>query len=553
MDLFHTADLVFERKIRGHLPVTRMSVGDAGSIITAVPDDHRPRLYHLVRFETSGDWEEIGEFSVETLLHHDFSEDGKSLVAATDDDLYVFRNDSKARFFPERRDNYASVSISAVGDLFAVGSSDLILSSHSVTLARTTGGQVWIKDLPVTVSFALLTPDARSILVGSEEGTCLMLDIARQIIWQVEGPDPVTAMAVTRTGDMSVIGDKGGTVTVVGAEGVKLWQSFGDPVVRCAVSSDGSLIVVCRQTNRSTRAVEFLLSDGTPAVEHVVGTAIDSIACSPNGRFAALSLDDGTIQALELTLASPRARSMEVVAAFEAQAAEALAAGDYSLAVERFTRVLELSPSNVNACRKLVEATDALVRSYLDGALEVAEETLSLLHKAVELRPHDCEVLARLNEIERGLIHARLETSRSLVQDGKLQEARSVTEEVLDLDFTNIKARELLNDIEAALVADRIADAEQASCPAEAIRFLEEAAAVRPTPDVYERLSAARAKQAFDEGLVLYEAQRYSEAVFQFKKVLKLDPENAEARKYMEYGESLRRDDSLFDRFSKLE
>jgi len=562
MNQLHTADLIFERRIKGHLSVTRFAVSNSGSVMVAVPDLHQPRLYHLVRIAASGDWEESGTFSVETLAHIDFSEDGRVFVAATDDDIYVFRDDVKKRFFPDRRDNYTAVSVSSSGEFLAVGSADMILSGYSVTLARTSGGQVWTKDLPFSVTSVRMAADASRILVGSDEGPAIMLDSSRNTIWELHGADPIAGAVVSNSGDTSVLGTRGGAVQAVGALGNRLWEMVGDgPVADCAISGDGKLIVVARKTAAGSGLLELYSSDGTPMLEHRVTPAVTSVACSTGGRFAAVSCEDGTLQILEITLAPARARSAGVVKALYKEGCAAAGKGDHAGALQKFTRVLELHPSHADACRKLVEVRTQFVRKRIEEAERLASEgalarSVQGLQAAAEVSPYDREVFEKLAAARERLISDALAGASSLADSGRLEEAFEKVEDVIQLDFANVQAREYLGKLEDALVARYMADADaalEAGQPAKAVQVLEKAAALRLSPEVQEHLARARARQAFHEGVALYEAKKYSQAVFQFRKVLSIDPRNAEAEKYIEYAESLRQDDALLDRFSKLE
>ncbi len=127
---------------------------------------------------------------------------------------------------------------------------------------------------------------------------------------------------------------------------------------------------------------------------------------------------------------------------------------------------------------------------------------------------------------------------------------------LLGLDFINVQAREELAGLQDALAARYLVDAGQAldaGRPSEAVQLLEKAQDLKASEEVLARLADARCKHAFATGLALYEAKKYSEAAFQFRKVLSIDPQNAEAGKYIEYCESLRQDEIRFGRFSKLE
>lgn len=556
------SNLTFERRIKGHLPVTRLAVTDSGTVMVVVPDDHQPRLYHLTCFAATGDWREIGSFSVEKLQQIDFSGSGSIFVATTDDDVYVFRDNTKKRFFTERRDIYTAVSVSSSGDHFAVGSADMILSSHSVTLARTHGGQVWIKDLPFSVTDIRISDDGARVLAGSEDGMAVMLDEFRSLVWQFEGGDPITALGVSQSGDISVIGTSGGVVHVIGDAGNKLWDVARDGrIVDCAMSHDGQLIAIARVKAVGSGVIEFFSSDGTPVLEHDLTCTVTSVACSPNGNYAAISCDDGVLQILEITPAPGRAHTESRARYLRDTGFADAANGDHRAAVEKLTEYLTLSLADVEACAKLVEAGAAQVESLLLETERLMSDgdtinAAKVLRSAGSLLPYDRGVFDRTSEVRERLMMDSLARALSLAGEGRLEDAIAEAEEVIALDFTNCHAREVLGKLEGDLVSKYTTDADVASSAghlADAVGLLEKALAIRPSPDIQEKLAHARAKQALEDGLALYQAKKFSQAVFQFRKALSIDPDNVEAKKYIEYSESLRQDDMLFDRFSKLE
>ena len=556
MTSLHTADLVFDRRIKGHMPVTRLAVTNSGTVMLAVPDQYQPRLHHLIRFSVSGDWKDLGKFSVETVRGIDFSEDGRFFAAITDDDLYAFDEGEKTRLFPERRENYLAISISSAGELFAVASSDMILSSNSVTLAKTSGAQVWAKSLPADLTDIRLAPDASRLLIGAENGLAMMLSGEREIIWELDGEDSITAVDMSPSGEISILGDKAGKVQAIGNRGNKLWKQDGIGLVKdCVVSGDGKLVVIGRRTSSGQGIVELLMADGTPILEHGTVEGISSIAVSPDGKYIAISCEDGTLQVLEVTLAP--ARSVEKARVLYDEGVAVMEKGDYAEANRKFMEVLDISPSHVDACRRLVEARNALAGKCIEEAIRLGSEdkiaeAMQELRIAGEMCLYEPVVLEQLVKVRSKLVSEALAAAKSLADKGKLEEALVKLETVVKVDFADIQAREQLASVEDALAGRYVADAERSE-GAEAVNLLQKAAALRPTPEIEERLSRARAKQAFDAGMALYEAQKYSQAVFQFKKVLSINPRNAEAQKYLQYAESLRQDDVLFDRFSKLE
>ena len=307
--------------------------------------------------------------------------------------------------------------------------------------------------------------------------------------------------------------------------------------------------------------VEFYDINGVALLEHGDISEVTSVACSRDGRFAAISCDDGTLQILEVTLASARARSADMVKSLFEEGCAAAEKGDHAVALQTLTRLLELSPCHLDACRKLAEVRDEFACKRIEDADRLASDgeparAVQELQAAAEVCPYDARVFEKLTAARENLIRDALAASSSFAAGGRLEEALAKVEDVIQLDPANVQAREQLSKLEDALVAKHVSEADAALVagqPERAVHFLERASDLRSSPELQKRLANARARQAFDEGLALYEAKKYSQAAFQFRKVLNIDPDNAEAQKYIEYAESLRQDDTLFDRFSKLE
>ena len=561
MNQLNTASLLLNKKIKGHLPVTGLAVSDDGSVLITIPDQYQSRLYHQVCISASGETEEIDSFSVEKPSSTDCSANGRIFIAITTDDVYVFREGAKTRFFPDRRENYSSVSISASGDLFAIGAADMIVSGYSVTLARTANGPIWTKTLPLSVTKVQVSDDASRILVGTDEGTALMLDNTRDQIWELEGDDSITAVALTKGAELSIVGTESGVIQAIGPVGNRLWQIEGiGPVIDCAVSGDGKLIGAVRMPSEGG-LVEFLCGDGTHVLDYELASRIVSVACSPNGRYAALSCEDGTLQVLDIILAPEKIRSSESAQSLHGEVVSDIELGDYDAAMQKLSKMLDASPCDLDACRKLIELKEECLMEHIAEVDKLESEgshveAFGKLREAFELAPYDKALFERLASMRERAISDSFERASKLAADGNLKDSIEHIRTIIRLDFTNLKAREGLGRLEDALVSQHISDADAAMASGEtsrALEILEEAADLRPNQEVRDRLVKARARQAFEEGMAFYEAQRYSQAVAQFRKVLSIEPNNAEAARYLEYAENIHQDDALFDRFSKLE
>ncbi|MBC8104771.1 MAG: tetratricopeptide repeat protein, partial [Cytophagales bacterium] len=72
-------------------------------------------------------------------------------------------------------------------------------------------------------------------------------------------------------------------------------------------------------------------------------------------------------------------------------------------------------------------------------------------------------------------------------------------------------------------------------------------------PEVTGLLRAARVGEALSLGNRLYQDRQYATALFQFKKALRLDPDNADALQKISYSQNFLQDTQLNDRFTRLE
>jgi len=561
MNQLSIVNLIFEKKIRNHIPVTRMAVSDFGDVMLAVPDAYQPRLYRLARISPLGTSAELGTFSVEKVQHADLSPDARVFVVDTIDDVYVFRDWEKKRFFPNSRSNYGNISLSASGEVFVVALADMIASSHSVALVNTGGAQVWVKSFPVNITSLRISTDALYVLVGFGDGSAVLLDAGRKIVWRREFDYPVSSVAVSPDGELSVVCTRDGLVYGIGKEGNCLWETDCEsPVVNTAIDSIGANIVIASNSDDRSGMIRFLSRDGMQRVEHYTRSGINSIAISPNGRFLAVSSQDGTFAIMEVNQTSGSIRPTDKIKAFYEDAADSLAKDDLQSAADAFTRILELSPDEVDACRQLIETKNRLVQQCFDQVEELIEEdgvesAFERIKSAAAIDLSDIELLAKLAELRAKIVKKALDEFAEIERSGDLEKAAEKLRTVIGMEFTNLKAREQLRYINARLLDLYVSEAQKSICddPDKAVELLEKALPLTERLDVQDLLAKALSAQAMAQGMSLYSENRYLESLVYFRKALLFDPNNTEAHRYTEYASNLRHDDAHFDRFRKLE
>lgn len=556
-----SANLILERMIRGHLPVTRYSVSAVGSVTVAVPDPNQTRLYHLGQQSHTGEWKEISSFSVEKVRYWDLAAVGDAFVVATADDIYYFSGGQKSRPLAGRRDSHVGVSITASGESFVAASADMLMSSYSVTLVSAAGGTQWTLDLPLTLTSVQISPDGSLIAAGSEEGTLCLIGSDRQVAWEFDAGEPISTVYLPSSDGTVIFGTKSGRVAAVRDAG-NLWVVEGDgSVTACAGTSDGKMIAVARDGADNTHTVECITEDGKFLLGHSAPAAVTSVACSDDGRYLALSRRDGTLQVIEVEARSNRAAEAQQAFSIYESALLMASRGEFAEAVSALIRALELNPTDTRAALELAETAQSLVHdllrlaeeAFLTGAYAAGARRLEAAWQNCILAPDMATEVLSARRMATGRM---LERAQDLADKDVIDDALEVLEAIISLDPANIEARELLGRLQRQVSERVVSEAEDAlrsGHPGEAVRLLEEAHDRYPSEIIEEKLRHARAQGALAEGLALYREQKFSRALFHFRKALSLEPGNADARKHIEYAENLSEDSTLHDRFSRLE
>jgi len=219
-------------------------------------------------------------------------------------------------------------------------------------------------------------------------------------------------------------------------------------------------------------------------------------------------------------------------------------------------------PSDDHACETLVLALAAL-RAQMVGLAETAAAVgdfaladRHLADLAADL-PFDADVTARRANLRaRWAEHARAAGEAALgANDGATAETRLL--EAIAADPLDANARRALGQARASASAGALRRGKEQLALghfSEAIAALTEAQARGATaPDVGLLLRQARAGEALALGNRLYQDRQYAAALFQFKKVLRMDPANPEALQKIGYAQNFLQDTQLSDRFSRLE
>lgn len=556
-------DLAYTRKARGTAPLSRFAVGDDGAALASVPDEMEVRSSHLVRFSPTGKPATLQTYSVETLRKVEISTSGESFIGATDDDLYVFKDGKKSRFLSDRRANYTDIALSENGGRFGTVFCDMLAANHTVALGDQTGRTLWTKDLPFAASAVAVSRDGSVIAVGGEEGDLWLLDNARNTVFKHRQEAAMEAVAVAGTNRLVFAG--GGGTGLINAEGQLLWftELAGETVAVGTDAGARTVAALMRTDANAGRVVLLSGENGLPVWEiDYDDSRPTGLSVSVNGEFVAVSLRDGTVSVYKLFYGDRLAAADGEAVLAEARAAR-LGDGNLLQAVALLQARLLSVPSDFRACDLLKETlSDAKEQGLaLSANAEEIGDFLSADERLAEMQallPNDADVFKtrhslrqRWNRLERTLGEKSLADG-----DGDAAEAHLLYAIVADpLDSV---AREKLAAARYAAAAAATADGKKQMALGEwadaVAAFTEAQKRSASGPEITQLLKQARVGEAMAIGNALYTDRQYAPALFQFKKVLRLDPDHAEAKQRVAYAQNFLQDaGQINDRFTRLE
>jgi hypothetical protein len=329
-------DLRFLRKVRGVAPLSRYALSDDGVVVVALPDSMEVRTIHFARFDPSGKSRVEETYSVETLRKTDIAAGGGG-IGITDDDLYLFRDSRKSRFLPDRRASYADIALCASGSRFITAFSDMLASGHAIAWGDIGGRALWTKDIAFPISRVAVDRQGASMAAAGETGDLIVLDSSRNTLVQFRHEMALRAVA-TVGASRTVFAGVGG-VGAIDSEGRLVWftELEGDPV-ELAVDAEARATAVLLRTDDKSGRLVFLSIDGLPTWEIDLDESRPTgLSFSANGRFAAVTLRDGSLCSYELSYgqrtSAPNASSQPLT-----EARSARESGNYQTALHLLRR-----------------------------------------------------------------------------------------------------------------------------------------------------------------------------------------------------------------------
>jgi tetratricopeptide (TPR) repeat protein len=559
-------NLVWSRRFRGLVPLASNANDATGTLTFVRPDELEARSYQVVAVGTDERPEVRTTLSVETVYKMEVASAGAALIGVTDDDLYLFHEERKTRFLPGRRVAYNDVALARDGRFFAVAFSDIMFASHAVALCEMTGRVAWTKDLEFAVARVVVAPDGRLLVAGGEQGTLVAFDAGRAVVWETflevgEGqPAPVAALAIAADGGRCIVGTTVGTVAALDG-GRLVWSADVRLSVVALAVSDAAEVVAVAAGDASANALVVLDRAGALEWEYALDARPTGVALSPDGTRLAVSTADGGLLLFVISAPSSPIRATESPEGELEALATQWAAGARWEARTRLAELLQRTPGHVAACDLLGAWDSPLLAEALVEAGRLADAgdfvgALAQIDLAHALDPNDERVpVSRRTIVELASTTLR-QRGEARLAGGEIAAALEEWQSLLALCPKDREAHAAVADLRQRRAAELARQGEERAAAGDlagAVDHWRQAQALAPGSATAARLRGAEIGQALALGMQFYQARRYPEAAFQFRKVLTLVPDHKEAQRFLGYAQNMRPGSAVTDRFRHLE
>jgi tetratricopeptide (TPR) repeat protein len=564
-----TVNLIWQKKHRGiYAPSPYSIVDDAGTLALVTPRPLEPRVYDFTLHKPDGCVDVRWGYSAETLMKMEVSS-SEDCIGMTADDLYLFRNKNKSRFLTDKHINYIDAALSADGQRVAAAFSDLAGASFAIAYGDISGRLIWLQEFDSPISVVAISRDGTRVAAGLESGALSLLDQERRDVWTFELEAPVRSVACSADASKVAYALEVGAIGLIGADGARIWDAdIGGSAVAMALSSDGGLCgVLAGQPYDSAGAVKIycFLQDGSEGWQHDTERKSTGISLSPNGCFMAVGARDGTISFFGILPGDEAGGYTRPSDTVLVQANSLLAANEPAKACAILKSALAANAADLALYEEYIKIKSSWHASALGGAKQAMQEddARSAIRALAALLDEDplCTQAAEL------LSEARVARAKQLLEEAERRESAN------DLEGAEQSLRESaavapmsMSEPRSKLAAYLARCAETTDARAElqmqngdiegALNALAAAQCLCPKPERALRIQGLNTDVEFAAGMKAYNEKHYVQAVFQFKKVLRLDKNHADAQRHLEFAKRFSQDsstDSLQDRFSRLE
>jgi len=566
-----TVNLIWQKKHRGIYAPSPFALADSGTLALATPRPLEPRTYDFTLHKPDGGVEVRWGFSAETLIKMEVSH-SEDCVGMTSDDLYLFRNRNKSRFLTDKHINYIDASLSSDGQRVAAAFSDLAGASFALAYGDISGRVIWLEEFDSPITAAAISRDGTRVAVGLESGALTLLDQERRDLWTFELEAPVRAIACSSDAEKVGYAAEGGVVGLIGGGGARIWDAAinGDAVaVSMALSGDGGLCAVLAAQSGDPSGgttIYCFLQDGSDGWTHDTDRKSTGITLSANGAFMAVGARDGTVSLFSIVPGEELSgESANAADSILAQARSLMEAREPVRACTILKAAIAANAADVTLYEEYIQIRELWYASSLDLGKQAmqagdARSAIRTFAAMLEEDPLCTQAADLLREARAARAAELVETAELLEKSNDADGAEeSLREAVAVAPMTFGKPRRMLAEFLA-----RRADATEALAESRmregdipgALGALLAAQSACPRPERSGRIRSLQTEVEFASGMKAYHAREYIQAVFQFKKVLRLDKSHAEAQRHLEFARRFSQDsstDTLQDRFSRLE
>ncbi len=557
--------LLWERRYRAACGLSQFSVTDVGSVLLLCPRPLESRTYDLAMMHPDSSSRKVAELTVETLQKLSTSRSTNVCVGMTGDDFYVFHDGVKSRLFPSKYYLTVDVVMDETGIRAAGAYSDLAGENYTVFLTNLDGTVIWAEDVDFAPRVVATASGGRALVAAGDGGIITCQDTGAQDIWRFHADDSISALCCSKDVEEVVYGTDSGAIGAIDAFGTRKWESRytgSIPLLASALTSGLTAAVV--DSGELGNTIYLIDEQGVECGKLPILERVTGVGFSPDGSTLAVSQRNGVVSVYGITNYSAPVSATGAPDDVE-RAVMLLDQHNWLSACLLLMEICGKNKQDVHAARHLVAARVQLVHGAIEQAEDLAKRgDFSAALKVIAAARKAAELSTELAEYQRSLsIQASVTLTKQaeLITEGDPIESERLLADALEIWDENLEAREHLAGILArrVIIADTKADEMVAAKNLEAaISALHTAQSIAATEERSAKIRILSIQSEFNLGLVEYDSGQYDKARFHFLKVLKLDPDNRQARRYLEFSEQFARaadqeSDPLSNRFKMLE
>jgi hypothetical protein len=157
--------------------------------------------------------------------------------------------------------------------------------------------KVWEYQARSEISDVSVTKNGDLVVVGSSDGTLVMLDWGGNVLWTRETGAPILRVKVSYDGEFTAVTTSDSKVHLYDKGGNPLWKmGLKQPICGLSMNSTGSSVVIGSE-NMNTYVID---RSGKVLWGAKMGAPVGDVAISANGNYVAAGSDDHSIYLLDI-------------------------------------------------------------------------------------------------------------------------------------------------------------------------------------------------------------------------------------------------------------